>query len=273
MQHLQSHTQFSAPRLSAGYQSGQPAGYYPHIPNVGYSGGARLVTPQTLPLSAHWQGSHVRTPEEGIQYIQQPEVLPSPANHHIHESPLQNSFSPQEDSFQRNLYNQQQQQPVYQVSPGTQAGLGNFPGGAPSPMQSYHQQVMPTEAHTPAFQSSPPTLAAGFQAANTTQQFQKTVTPTSTSPFQPQQLPLETHGPELGRPQIEPQANDLLQREELSFSTSHAPSNPFSMDYLLRDRPNADGEFSTEQTPGTVTHIARDTLNIGKLGPVNIHNY
>lgn len=68
---------------------------------------------------------------------------------------------------------------------------------------------------------------------------------------------LEQGPPELNP--IETQSGPSLMRESrddlvYSVSTEHAPSNPFSVDFLLRDRPSNlpvdGGEFTPEQQQG-----------------------
>ncbi len=304
MQHVPTaHPPFPTSRLATPqtvFPSTQQS-YYSSLanPNVGYSGGLQLGTPQTLPMATNWGVGQVRShavPEENITYIQQQHeaVMRSPGTiaqstprHHIQESPLQNSYAPQEDSYQTGIFTHPSGQALYQVSPGSQqsAHIGSFQASTPSQMPVFHQQLHPlssANAHTPAFHSQPQGHPTTFQAASP-HHFPPRLSnidkpPTSSSPFQPlhniitggqiEALPrrasidqcppelsarrLEQRPPELRA--LETQSGTTLMHESRDglgypVSTGHAQSNPFSMDFLLRDRPSnlpVDGEFTSE---------------------------
>lgn len=221
-------------------------------------------------------------------------ITPSTPHHHIGESPLQNSFTPQEDSYQRGLFTHPPGQSLYQASPpvtqpSPHVGAA-FQASTPSQIPAFHQRPHPlpsADSHTPAFHSPPQGHPTSFQTGSPhsfpsrIQSIDKP--PPSSSPFQPPHLTsgsIETHPsrasisqcpPELatvraleqGPPElnsIEPPSGpaSLMHetRDDLvySVSTGHAQSNPFSVDFLLRDRPSnlpVDGEFTPEQQQGT----------------------
>ena len=303
MQHVPTaHPPFPTSRLATPqtvFPSTQQS-YYSSLPNpnVGYSGGLQLGTPQTVPMATNWGMGQIRShavPEENITYIQQHEavmhspgtIAPSTTRHHIQESPLQNSYTPREDSYQASLFTHPSGQTLYQVSPCSQqsAHIGSFQASTPSQMSAFHQQQLhplsSANAHTPAFHSPPQGLPTAFQAPSQ-HHFPPRLSnidkpPTSSSPFQPlhnitggqiEALPprasigqcppelsarrLEQRPPELSA--LETQSGTTLMHESrdglgYSVSTGHAQSNPFSVDFLLRDRPSnipVDGEFTSE---------------------------
>ncbi len=214
-------------------------------------------------------------------------ITSSTPHHHIGEGTLQSSFAPQEDLYQRGLFTHPSgQSPLYQASPSvTQQSphIGSFQASAPSQIQAFQQRphTLPSaDAHTPAFHSPPQGHPTSFQAGSP-HSFPSQIAnidkpPGSSSPFQPPHLTtgsIEAHPPrasitqgppeltlrglEQGPPELNSQPSALIHesRDNLGYSvsTGHAQSNPFSVDFLLRDRPSnlpVDEEFTSEQQQG-----------------------